>query len=351
MNNPLQLPLRKGEGLESRLPLLPKEGIGEVLVIRSHSIKPSQPSTPFSPFKPLLHMTLTPRKKNLAILAIIIVILFLGSLLLNSMDDTTGSFSQTDRSASSVSFGGDMMIAETESAMYVDDNAYDISQSEQYVIKTGFLDITVEDIDTTADELTNIARTYGGTVTDRYTYTRGDNSYGTVDLKVSEDNFDQAMVSIKELAQTVNSENVSADDVTEQVIDIQARLTNSIAEEAAYVSILNQATSVEDILNTQYYLSNVREEIERYEAQLKYYESRTSYSTITVELTETTSIVLGSDAFQPWQAIKDSVQTVVRLFQGLILGIIELIVVGGAVIIPILILFFGGRWVYRKYKK
>jgi len=243
------------------------------------------------------------------------------------------------------------MFAETESAMYVDDNAYNISESDQYVIKTGSLDITVDDIDVAADELTNIASTFEGTVTNKYIYSRGDSKYGTVELKVSEDNFNQAMASIKEMAQTINSENISADDVTEQVIDIQARLTNSIANEAAYVSILDQAISVEDILNTQYYLSDVREEIERYEAQLEYYESRTSYSTIIVELTETTSIVLGSDAFQPWQTIKDSVQTVVRLFQGLILGIIELIVVGGAAIIPILILFFGGRWVYRKYKK
>jgi len=149
----------------------------------------------------------------------------------------------------------------------------------------------------------------------------------------------------------VTSENVNADDVTEQVIDIQARLSNSQAEEVAYVSVLNQATTVEDILNVQYYLSNVREEIERYEAQLEHYQGATSYSTISIYLEQATSITLGSDEFRPLQTIKDSAQTVIRLFQGLVLGVIELAIVGGAAIIPILILFFGGRWIYRKYRK
>ncbi len=298
-------------------------------------------------------MKLTTNKKRIVILAIIIVVLFLGSLLMNSMSSSTGSYEFGSDSSYRLSQSLDesAMYATPESAASYSNDAYDVSESEQHVIKTGLLDLTVDSIDVAADELTAIATAYEGTVTDKYVYSYGDYKYGTVEIKVAENHFDAAIESIKEIATAVNSENVSAEDVTEQVIDLQARLENAQAEEAAYVSVLNRATTVEDILNVQYYLSNVREEIERYEAQLEYYESRTSYSTITVELTEATTIVLDSDEFQPLQTIKDSVQTVIRLFQGFILGLIELIIVGGAVIIPILILFFGGRKIYQRYKK
>ncbi|MBT3231158.1 DUF4349 domain-containing protein [Candidatus Uhrbacteria bacterium] len=296
-------------------------------------------------------------KKRLSILAIIIVILFFFSLLLNSVDianDSTGTFTVESSALSQVSRSFDDLgsYGDFESDdMYYDEDAYDIAEEEQYVIKTGDVELIVEDINTAADQLSAIATQYNGTVTNRYIYSRGDYTYGDIELKVEESQFDSAMNSIKDIAQSVTSENVNADDVTEQVIDIQARLSNSQAEEVAYVSVLNQATTVEDILNVQYYLSNVREEIERYEAQLEHYQGATSYSTISIYLEQATSITLGSDEFRPLQTIKDSAQTVIRLFQGLVLGVIELAIVGGAAIIPILILFFGGRWIYRKYRK
>lgn len=299
-------------------------------------------------------MKLDTRKKKLTTLAIIIVILFFGSLLMNSIDQPASTSYNYDVKTTSLG-GFDDMAMFAESEMVIDGDrsgaAYDIEESEQYIIKTGSLELVVSDINSAADELSAIASQYNGTITNRYIYSRGDYTYGDIELKVEESQFNNAMSAIKEISQSIISENVSADDVTEQVIDIQARLTNAQAEEAAYISVLNQAVTVEDILNVQYYLSNVREEIERYEAQLEYYENSTSYSTISVYLEEATSITLDSDNFQPWQTIKDSAQTVIRLFQGLVLGIIELIIVGGAVILPIAILFFGGRWIYRRYKK
>lgn len=303
-------------------------------------------------------MNLTQNKKLISILAIVIVALFLGSLLINSLNlSKVGSNGFLGEVTSSSSTDYRMMddVAFTESMPMAYDGdtggAYEPTMADQYVIKTGYLELIVEDIHQSVDTLTSIAQMHGGTVTNKYIYDYDDSTSGTVELKVDEAQFNETMTAIKQIAQSVTSENVSADDVTEQVVDIQARMENAQAEEAAYVAILARATTVEDILNVQYYLSNVREEIERYQAQLDYYTSHTSYSTITVYLTEATSITLDSDEFQPWQTLKDSAQAVIRLFQGLILGLIEFIIVGGSIIIPILILFFVGRLIYRHYKK
>ncbi|HAL49993.1 MAG: hypothetical protein UU40_C0021G0015 [Candidatus Uhrbacteria bacterium GW2011_GWD2_41_121] len=296
---------------------------------------------------------MTLKNKHLGWLAMVIIILFIGSVFFNVFERNSRSIATS--SSGSAQFTGTIGLPEddfTSTKEYsLADSTTNIEVQDQYIIKTGNLSMTVKDIDETALGLENIAQMYGGAVTNRYVYSYADYKNGTIELKVDQTKFNDALKAIKELAISVESENVNADDVTETVIDIKARLENSQAEEEAYVRILNQATKIEDILNTQFYLSNVREEIEVYQAQLKYYETHTSFSTISVYLTEATSIALNSDTFQPWQTIKDSVQTVVRLFQDFVLGLIEFIIVGGAIIIPIIIIFFGGRFIYRRFKK
>src|SRR3989339_624024 len=296
---------------------------------------------------------MTLKNKHLGWLAMVIIILFIGSVFFNVFERNSRSIATS--SSGSAQFTGTIGLPEddfTSTKEYsLADSTTNIEVQDQYMIKTGNLSMTVKDIDETALGLENIAQMYGGAVTNRYVYSYADYKNGTIELKVDQTKFNDALKAIKELAISVDSENVNADDVTETVIDIKARLENSQAEEEAYVRILNQATKIEDILNTQFYLSNVREEIEVYQAQLKYYETHTRFSTISVYLTEATSIALNSDTFQPWQTIKDSVQTVVRLFQDFVLGLIEFIIVGGAIIIPIIIIFFGGRFIYRRFKK
>lgn len=299
-------------------------------------------------------------KKYIVIIAIIVVVLFIGAIISGLFGQISGSVASFDdgefatRSYDSIS-----AIMPEQSSTYLElgisegqsITANDEVAKEQYVIKTAYLDMVVDDIEDTTTKLVNLAQVYGGTVTNRYISSYNDTKSGTVELTVDAVEFEPALNSIKELGTRVNSENVNAYDVTETVIDLQARLENKKAEEQAYLDILNQATKVEDILNVQYYLSMVRGEIESYTAQLEYYENHTTLSTISVNMTEATSIILDSDTFQPWQTIKDSVQTVVRMFQGLVLGVIETIIIGGAILIPVAIIYFGGRFIYRKYKK
>lgn len=170
-------------------------------------------------------------------------------------------------------------------------------------------------------------------------------------MRVKAESFDAAMSDIKAVAQDVTYESISTDDVTSEYVDIEARLKNAYAEEASYVAVLARATTVEDILKVQDYLSQVRAEIESMEAQKKYYDSQTSYSTIYVTMTEDTDVTFSDDSFRPWQAVKDAAQTVIDGFQEFILGLIKFIIVGGAIILPIGLIGLIGRILYRKVRK
>jgi predicted nuclease with TOPRIM domain len=80
--------------------------------------------------------------------------------------------------------------------------------------------------------------------------------------------------------------NIKSEDVTEQYIDLKARLENAQREEKILLDFLNKATNVKDMLEIEKELSRIREQIEYYTGQLKYLESRIDYSTITIELSE-----------------------------------------------------------------
>lgn len=250
---------------------------------------------------------------------------------------------------------GSMEVMEERAVTTSSTNAYDVDdgtiETESYVIKTGYLSLTVAKIDDAVNQLQSIAGALGGNVLNQSINTYNDEKYGYVTLRVDDENFDTAMEQIKAIASAVTSEDISSDDVTEQVIDLEARLKNAQAEEESYLAVLNRATTVEDILKVQSYLSQVREEIERYEAQLEYYSTRTSYSTITINLAEETSVTFETESFRPLEALRDAIQTVIILAQQLLVSLIYLVIVGGAILLPLVIVGLIVKWLVRKLKK
>ena len=252
--------------------------------------------------------------------------------------------------------GGDIALSEpafleapSTSSYYPTDDYYEeAADTDQSIIRTGYLTITVHHADETASALEDVATAYGGAVTNRSLSQHNGVVSGFVTLSVDEAQFETAIKEIKALALVVESESVNADDVTETVIDLEARLATAKAEETRYLEILGQAQSVEDILLVEQNLARVRSTIERYEGQLKYYEQRTSYSTITVSLSEETSLEIGGIEFRPGQAVIDAAQTVVELAQQLVIGLIYLVIVGGALAIPALIIIAIARAVITK---
>ncbi len=83
---------------------------------------------------------------------------------------------------------------------------------------------------------------------------------------------------------TVQSRKITAQDVGDRLVDIQARLSNLRKTEANLQKIMDRAKSVKDVLSVTQELSKVREQIERIDAQLKNLQNQVAYSTITLNL-------------------------------------------------------------------
>ena len=72
--------------------------------------------------------------------------------------------------------------------------------------------------------------------------------------------------------------------MTEEYIDLEARLRAQRALEAQFLEIMKTANKVSDALEVQRELANVRSEIERVEGRRRFLENQSSLSTIKVVL-------------------------------------------------------------------
>ncbi|MCX8187982.1 MAG: DUF4349 domain-containing protein [Nitrososphaeria archaeon] len=103
-------------------------------------------------------------------------------------------------------------------------------------------------------------------------------------VKVPEKFFFQALSEIKRVGEVV-SEEVNARDVTEQYVDLEARLRNLRAEEEWLLKTMEKARNVEELMMVEKELWRIREEIERLEAQMKNLERMVQYSSISITVT------------------------------------------------------------------
>ncbi len=106
-------------------------------------------------------------------------------------------------------------------------------------------------------------------------------------IKVLNDRFEEALNELTALGDKVDYKRVNADDVTEEFVDIQARIKTKRAVEQRYVEILQQAKTIDEILEVEDHLRVIREELESIEGRLKYLDERVKYSTIHLTVYQT----------------------------------------------------------------
>lgn len=106
----------------------------------------------------------------------------------------------------------------------------------------------------------------------------------TMTVRVPAAKFNEALDEIRKTASRTIAETVKGQDVTEEFIDIEARLKTQKALEAQFLEIMKRSDSVEDALHVQREIATVRGEIEKIEGRRKFLENQASLSTIKIWL-------------------------------------------------------------------
>lgn len=194
--------------------------------------------------------------------------------------------------------GGDAPEARAETAMDVEGEARTVTAAgdggapavrERARIRTGQLTVEVGDFDAARRNLSRTVRRQGGFVSDsreRLRQVDGANyTLGSVVLRVPRKNFSATMSEARAVG-TVLDASRNSRDVTDQLVDINARLRNLRAQRDRLRGLYRNASNTDAILDVEERLSEVQTEIERLEAQKTSLQRQVALSTITVELRE-----------------------------------------------------------------
>ena len=172
----------------------------------------------------------------------------------------------------------------------IDNEGSSAEAFERKIIRNAEITMEVSSTTDTQHRVASIADSHGGFVVTSESKQREniDPAQRTLDIKlvvrVPSTRFGVAFDEIKRLASNTPSEQVTGQDVTEEFIDLEARIKTQKALEIQFLEIMRQAYKVADALEVQRQIADVRTEIEKLEGRKRFLENRSSLSTITVNI-------------------------------------------------------------------
>jgi hypothetical protein len=157
---------------------------------------------------------------------------------------------------------------------------------EKKIIKDANIGIEVKDYQLFRIKLDSLIRSINGYISNDYLYNNDESINCDLVIRIPERNFDKFMQQVEKGTEKTLYKNISSRDVTEEFIDIDARLKNKKSVEKRYAQLLIKAKTVKDILEIEEKLRVIREEIESTQGRLNYLSSQVSFSTINLTITQ-----------------------------------------------------------------
>ena len=222
------------------------------------------------------------------------------------------------------------------------------------IIRTGSMDLEVSDVPQAIREARDAVRGMGGYVGASQTSHIDDQPFAQITYRIPVARWEDALDALRGVdgdATKVVSEQTDSVDVTGQVVDLDARIRNLRASETALVAIAEQAVRIQDILDIQARISEVRGQIEQLEAQQNALADQTAYATLTVtyQLPVVAAIEVQAGGWDATSIFDEALATLVGVLQALAGAGIWLLVVW----VPILVMFAVGAaivaWLLRRF--
>jgi len=217
--------------------------------------------------------------------------------------------------------------------------AFDPTRS---IVLTANISMKASDPWATADKAQSVATDLGGDVIGLNESGSKDDRQASLTLRVPSAQFTEALRRLRALDADVVSSSVNGQDVSDQFVDLKARLSAKQAEEQRYDALLARATTIDEILKIDTALSSVRTQIEQLQGQVNSISARTQFSTITVSIGPAVApVATPSTAWDPAKTAAQALATLATVLRGfadvaiwtLVFGWIPLIALAIAVVL------------------
>ncbi len=215
----------------------------------------------------------------------------------------------------------------------------------QKVIRNGSLTLRVDDAAKRLEEARVITEQAGGFVASANLSDNAGVKTAYATLRIPADKYRATADAIKKFASTVFDESESGQDVTDQYVDLDARLKAAQAEEAQYMEILKDARSIEDTLNVTARLGDVRSRIEQMQGQKRGLEDQTSYATLSLTMTEEARVEAPTRTWKPGETLNQAMRSLVESLQVLADSLISIAVFFVGLVLPVLIVLGILAWI------
>jgi hypothetical protein len=253
--------------------------------------------------------------------------------------------------------GAPMEAPEADRGAYAGTSGDAAETEKRMIIRTVDMTIVVKDTDETLQTLRGLANSYDGYIASSRRWLANDQPHGRITVRVPAESLDQVLDRLHEMALRVEDENISGEDVTQEYVDLRARLRNLEATEEELRTLLTEVREnrgkAEDILAIHRELTNIRGQIESLKGRKQYLEQMSALATINVTIRpkETPQPVVERAKWNPLVTLNRALRAFVSVFQALVdLGIYVLIF-SPFVVVTVVLLWLLVRWIRRRGRR
>jgi hypothetical protein len=218
------------------------------------------------------------------------------------------------------------------------------------IVRTASLELEVADVAGVLLSARDEIGLLGGYVAGSDEYDQGDRRWASVTYRVPVDRFGEALDALRGLSERVVRESTQSAEVTATIVDLDARIANLRASEAALVEIMDRSGRMEDVLAVQMRLEDVRGQIERLEAQRNNLADQAALSTLTVTwFTPVAAVTVAQEGWNFGTELDAALAQTVEALQGLAsLGVWFAVVALPLLGLPLLLLVALYLWLRRR---
>lgn len=221
---------------------------------------------------------------------------------------------------------------------------------ERMIIKSADLSLQVENVREAEAAVSAQVAALGGYVVRVEMSGTDERMTANMTFRVPAERFEETLTGVQGLAEKVLSRTVSGDDVTEEFVDLRARLGNLEATRNRLRDLLNRATDVEDAIEVNRALSDVQGQIELIQGRMEYLQQSAALSTINLYLSPVpVTPIVTRDSWQPLAVARDALRSLVELGQGLV-NLAIVLLIWTPVWLPLLLLGWWGRRRLRRQR-
>lgn len=219
------------------------------------------------------------------------------------------------------------------------------------IIKTGAIALQVGELDPALTAANQLMVGLGGYTSGSERFGDEDDAQASVTYRVPAARWDEALAGLRAIGEKVLTERSSTEDVTSQVVDLGARITNLQATERALQAIMDQATAIKDVLTVQAELTRTRSEIEQLAAQKLHFEGQAAFSTVTVTFAlKPNPILAEQQGFDAATEVEQASASLVSVLQAVATAGIWFGIVWLPIIFTLALIVLVGVWAYRRFR-